>query len=85
MARFQDHVGDPGYFRPIRLKLGEGLREQYDLMEPLAPGLVELLGQLDTTIRIRESTRERLYAEIDECIAAMVHATYGKSREPGEA
>jgi hypothetical protein len=69
----------------IRAKLGEALREQHDLTEPLPQGLVELLGQLYASVRARESTEARLYAEIDKCIAAMVNAAYRKPGEPGEA
>jgi hypothetical protein len=43
MARFQNHSRDHAYFWPVRTKLGEALREQYDLMEPTLPGLLELL------------------------------------------
>jgi hypothetical protein len=85
MQQGHDDFREPQYFGAVRTKLGQTLREQHDLTEPLAPGLVELLGQLDTTIRVRGTTRERLYAEIDECIAAMVQATYRTSHEPGEA
>jgi hypothetical protein len=45
MTRFQDHLSDPGYSHAIRMKLGENLRVQYDLMEPLPQSLVELLSQ----------------------------------------
>jgi hypothetical protein len=48
MLRFQDHLVDPGYLRPIRAKIGEGLREKYDLMEPVPQSLVALLRQLET-------------------------------------
>jgi hypothetical protein len=58
----------------MRAKLGQALREQHDLTEPLSQGLVELLGQLDASVRARESNEARLYAAIDECVAAMVNA-----------
>jgi hypothetical protein len=68
----------------IRTKLGQALREQYNLAEPLPQSLVELLSQLDIGACVRDVTRERLCAEVDECVAAMVHAANRKSREPGE-
>jgi hypothetical protein len=46
------------YFMAIRAKLGEGLREQYDLTEPMPEGLVKLLAQLETSVR--DITRETL-------------------------
>ena len=64
MTRFQELLRDPAYFRPIQTKLGEKLREQYDLMEPLPPGLVELLSQLENSAFL-ETTRARLYAEME--------------------
>jgi hypothetical protein len=73
------------YHGAVRAKLGETLRERHDLMEPLAPRLLELLAQLDTSFYVRERTEARLYAEVDECIAAMVRAANRKPREPGEA
>ena len=72
---------DGRYDGAIRAKLGETVRERHDLMEPLAPRLLELLAQLD----IRERTETELYAEVDECVAAMVCAANRKPREPGEA
>jgi hypothetical protein len=62
--------------RAIRAKLGETLRERHDLVEPLTPRLLELLAQLD----IRERTKAKLYAEVDECVAAMVSAANRKPR-----
>jgi len=73
------------YGGAIRAKLGETLRERHDLGEPLAPRLLELLAQLDTSIHVRERTEAKLYAEVDECVAAMVCAANRKPREPGEA
>jgi hypothetical protein len=72
MLRFQDHLIDPGYLRPIRAKIGEGLREKYDLMETVPQSLVALLRQLETGADVRDTTRARLYAEVDECLAEMV-------------
>jgi hypothetical protein len=69
------------YFVAVRSKLGEALREKYDLMEPLSPGLLALLAQLDTGINVRQTTEARLYAEFDECVAAMVFAADRKPRE----
>lgn len=69
----------------IRAKLGQALREQHDLMEPLPAGLVELLGRLEAGAGVRETPRARLYAAVDECVAAMVEAASRKPGEPGEA
>jgi hypothetical protein len=79
MTRFQDHLSDPAYSRAIRTKLGDALREQYDLMEPVPPSLVELLTQLNARVRFRETTEAKLYAEIDECVAALVTAAHEAS------
>lgn len=69
----------------IRAKLGQALREQHDLMEPLPAGLVELLGRLEAGAGVRETPRARLCAAVDECVAAMVEAASRKPGEPGEA
>jgi hypothetical protein len=73
------------YFPPIRTKLGEALREQYDLMEPLPQGLAELLGQLDARERERDIAQARLLAELDESLEAMAHAANRQPRATGEA
>jgi hypothetical protein len=62
----------PPYSAAIRTKLGEALRERYDLREPLAPGLVELLGRLDGRVLARETAMAKLYAEVDEAVATIV-------------
>jgi hypothetical protein len=85
MTRFQDHLRDPTYLQPIRTKLGEALREQYNLMDPTPPSLPELLSKLENSAHVRDITRGRLYAEIDECVAALVNAANRKPREPGDA
>jgi hypothetical protein len=72
------------YDGAIRATLGKTLRERHDLMEPLAPRLLELLAQLDTSIHVRQCTEAKLYAEVDECVAAMVCAANRKPREPEE-
>jgi hypothetical protein len=76
---------DSRYDKAIRTKLGDGLRERHDLMEPLAPRLLELLAELKTSLDVRQTTEAKLYAEVDECIAAMVCAANRKPREPEEA
>jgi hypothetical protein len=68
----------------IRTQLGEGLRAQHDLMEPLPPRLLDLLARLETRIYVRETREAKLYAEFDECVAALVGAANRKPREPGE-
>jgi hypothetical protein len=77
-----DDFKERPYFVAVRAKLGEALRERHDLMEPLAPGLLELLAQLDTSIHVRQKTEAKLYAEIDECVSAMVCAAKRKPSEP---
>ncbi len=72
-------------FGAIRTKLGEALRARYDLTEPQPQGLVELLRQLEIRERSRETAEARLYAEVDECVAAMVDAANRKPRDPGGA
>ena len=73
------------YDGAVRAKLGETLRERHDLKEPFAPRLLELLAQLGTTVHVREAEEAKLYAEVDDCIAAMVCVANRKPREPGEA
>jgi hypothetical protein len=92
MKQQQDGAGpstsdlrDSRYDGAIRDKLGQALRERHDLTEQLPQGLVELLGRLDASVRAREKTEARFYAEIDECVAAMVCAANKKPGEPGEA
>ncbi len=80
----RQHDRDGRYDGAIRARLGEALRERHDLVEPLEPRLLELLAQLDTNFRLRETAKAKLYAEVDECIAALVHAANWKPREPGE-
>ena len=65
----------------VRAKLGEGLRAQHDLMEPLAPRFVELLQELDASAVDRETTRARLYPDLELGVAAMVQSA---PRKPGE-
>src|ERR1700674_2234546 len=65
MQRHED-LRAPPYSAAIRTKLGEALRERYGLMEPLAPGLVELLDRLDARALARETAMAKLYAEVDE-------------------
>jgi hypothetical protein len=66
------------YSAAIRTKLGEALRERYDLREPLAPGLVELLGRLDGRVLARETAMAKLYAEVDEAVATIVRDAKSK-------
>jgi hypothetical protein len=72
-------------FPRIRAKLGEALREQYDLMEPLPQGLSELLRQLDTREREHDIAQARLSAELDESLEAMAHAANRQPHASGEA
>jgi hypothetical protein len=75
---------DSRYDGAIRAKLGEALREKHDLMEPLAPRLLELLAQLHPGIYVRETMEAKLYAELDDCVAAMVCAAMRKPSDPEE-
>jgi hypothetical protein len=52
-----DDFRERPYFVAVRAKLGEALREKYDLMEPLSPGLLELLAQLDSSATFVRSGR----------------------------
>jgi hypothetical protein len=79
--RHEDFSATPysaGISAAIRTKLGEALRQQHDLREPLTPPLVSLLGQLDARVLARETAMAKLYAEIDEAIATMVGAANRK-------
>ena len=76
-----DDFKERPYFVAIRAKLGETLRERHDLMEPLAPRLLELLAELDPRAYVRENTENKLYAQVDDCVAAMVQAAGKKPRE----
>ena len=71
MQRHED-LRAPPYSAAIRTKLGAALRERYDLAEPLAPGLVELLDRLDGRVLARENAMAKLYAEVDEAVATIV-------------
>jgi hypothetical protein len=53
------------------------LREQFDLAEPPPQRLVDLLNQLDARVD-RERTTARLYAAVDEAIAAVIELARGK-------
>jgi hypothetical protein len=53
-------------------------------MEPLAPRLLELLAQLNISVHVRETTEAKLYAEVDQCVAAMVQAAGRKPGKPEE-
>jgi hypothetical protein len=66
----------------IRTKLGEALRLQYDLAEPMPRGLLELLSQLDTGACVRDVTQERLYAEVEQGIAELLREAGRPPREP---
>jgi hypothetical protein len=72
---------DSRYDGAIRATLGKTFRERHDLMEPLAPRLLELLAQLDISVHVRETTEAKLYGEVDQCVAAMVSAA---GRKPGK-
>jgi hypothetical protein len=48
-------------------------------MEPLAPRLEELLKQLEGKDLERETADARLYAELEESIAALIHAAPRKA------
>jgi hypothetical protein len=75
---------DDRYDGAIQTRPGEGLRAQHDLMEPLAPRLLDLLAQLETRVRARETQYAKLYAEVDECVSALLRAANRKQRDPRE-
>jgi hypothetical protein len=77
MQRHED-LRAPPYSAAIRTKLGAVLRERYDLAEPLAPGLVELLDRLDGRVLARETAMAKLYAEVDEAVATIVRDAKSK-------
>ena len=70
---------DPGYFRTIRGALGNELRQRNAPTDPPSNGLVELLWKLDTAVR--DAQRERLFAEVEQGIAALLRAA---ERTPGK-
>jgi hypothetical protein len=80
MTRFQDHLRYPRHSRAIRMKIGGELREQHDLTEPLPHSLLALLKRLDTHVE-NDATQERLYAAVEESLAAMAHLD---RRNPGK-
>jgi hypothetical protein len=80
MQQHTDHFREK-QLAAVRAKVAEGLRAEHDLVEPFAPRLVELLQQLDARALERETTEARLYAEVDESIAALIGLA---PRRPGE-
>jgi hypothetical protein len=83
MQRRHDDFGS--YFPPIRAKLGEALRDQYDLMEPFPQGLSELLRQLDAREHEHDMAQARLSVELDESLGAMAHAANRQPHGSGKA
>lgn len=83
MQQRNNDFGDPRYYGAVRTKLGESLRQQYDLKEPLPLGLVELLDRLRASAHAREVAEAKVYAELEEAIATMVCAA-GRPRQPEE-
>jgi hypothetical protein len=65
---------DGRYDGAIRTKIGAALRNQYNLRAPMPQGLIALLRKVDASDDIRDDTmlRERLFAQVDECVAAVV-------------
>jgi hypothetical protein len=78
------HFRDSRYDGAIRTMLGEALRKRHDLMEPLAPRLLELLAQLAPSVHVRETAEAKLDAEADKWVAAMVWAANKKPSDPEE-
>jgi hypothetical protein len=77
MQPYDDHFREK-HLADVRAKLAEALRARHDLMEPLAPRLEEMLKQLDAKALERETAEARLYAELEESIAALIHAARRK-------
>jgi hypothetical protein len=58
-------------FRAVGTKIGTALRDQYDLADPPPQSLIDLLNRLDARVE-RERTTGRLYAAVNEAIAAVI-------------
>ncbi len=78
MQQHNDHFPD-NHLAAVRKRLAAGLRAKHDLMEPLGPRLEELLKQLEAKTLERETVEARLYAELEESIAALIHAAPRKT------
>jgi hypothetical protein len=71
----------PHYLARIRSDIGAALRREAGLVEqPTPPNLMELLRELEARVR-RDTTRERLFVDVDACIADLLRAV---GREPQE-
>jgi hypothetical protein len=81
MQQHNDHFLD-NHLAAVRSRLAEGLRAEHDLMEPLAPRFVELLQQLEAKALERDTAEARIYAELEESIAALIHAAPRKPLKP---
>jgi hypothetical protein len=73
MQQRNDHFRD-NHLAAVRTRLAEGLRAEHDLMEPLGPRVAELLKQLEAKTLERETAQARIYAELEESIAALIHS-----------
>ena len=69
----------PNHLAHVRRGIGASLRDDPTLMDqPAPPRLMELLGRLETRVR-RDTTRDRLFADVDACVIELVRAA---GREP---
>ena len=68
-----DHFRD-NHSRPSRRSWVSTCGAQHDLLDPFF-ALEELLKQLEAKALERETADARLYAELEESIAASIHAT----------
>ena len=73
MQQHDDHFLD-NHLAAVRKRLAEGLRAKHDLMEPLGPRLEELLKQLEAKTLERETAQARIYEELEDSIAALIHS-----------
>jgi hypothetical protein len=71
MAQFRDYLRDPGYFRAVRTKIGDELREQHDLTEPLPTQPPRIAQAARAHVEI-DDTGERLYAAVEKSLEAIV-------------
>ena len=57
----------------IRSAVGSALRTEYTAVEPVPESLIALLNDLAT--RVRDAELDRLFADVEACVAALLHAT----------
>jgi hypothetical protein len=73
-----DNFLESPYFKAIRTTIAEDQEERHGLTEPLPQVRLDLPGEPDT--RVSETTL-KLYAAVDECLAAMARIPW-RDEEP---